>query len=126
MAVTDWRIELIHLPVADVERAKHFYVDTIGFTLDHDHQMGPDLRFVQITPQGSKCSFTIGQGLTDMEPGSLKGIQVVVPSAADALDHLRGKGVEASDVDDQPWGRFVYFTDPDGNAWVLQEIVVPS
>ncbi|GAY08803.1 glyoxalase superfamily protein [Pseudonocardia sp. N23] len=126
MPITDWRIELIHLPVADVERAKQFYVDTVGFTLDHDHVMSEDVRFVQITPQGSACSFTIGKGLTEMTPGSLEGIQVVVPSAADALDHLRGRGIECSDVDAQPWGNFVYFTDPDGNGWVLQEIVRPS
>lgn len=126
MAITDWRIELISVPVSDVDRAKAFYVDDVGFTLDHDHSVSDDVRFVQITPPGSACSIAFGKGLTEMPVGSQKGIQVVIPSAADAVEHLRGRGVGCSDVDDQPWGRFVYFADPDGNAWALQEIVRPS
>jgi catechol 2,3-dioxygenase-like lactoylglutathione lyase family enzyme len=126
MAINDWRIELVSVPVSDVDRAKAFYVDTVGFTLDHDHVVSDDLRFVQVTPQVSACSFCFGTGLTEMPPGSQKGVQMVVPSAADAHAHLRERGVECSEVDEQPWGRFVYFADPDGNTWALQELVRPS
>ena len=122
MAISDWRIELITIPVTDVERAKAFYVDQVGFHADHDHQVSETLRFVQLTPPGSACSIAFGEGLTDMEPGSQRGLQIVVPSADDALAHLRENGVEAQGVMDLDWGRFVMFQDPDGNAWALQEL----
>ena len=117
----DMRIELIAVPVTDIDRAKDFYVK-IGFNADHDQRVNENLRFVQLTPPGSACSICLGQGVTDMVPGTQNGIQMVVGSADDALAQLRSVGVEAPDVDDQPWGRFVYFSDPDGNAWALQEL----
>ncbi len=123
MAITDWRIELIFIPVTDVDRAKAFYVDQIGFAADFDQVVTEELRFVQLTPPGSACSIAFGKGLTDMEPGSQQGIQVVIPNAEAAYAHLRENGVEATPVDEQPWGRFVTFRDPDGNRWTLQELV---
>lgn len=118
----DWKIELVAIPVTDVDRAKSFYVDKCGFNADHDHQVSPDLRFVQLTPPGSACSIVLGTGITEMAPGSQKGLQVVVADAAQARDQLLGKGVAASEVDVQPWGSFVYFADPDGNTWSLQQL----
>ena len=118
----DWKIELIFVPVTDVDRAKAFYVDQIGFHADYDQKVNENLRFVQLTPPGSACSIAFGLGLTDMAPGSQKGIQVVVPDADEARQHLLDNGVEASEVDEQEWGRFVSFSDPDGNAWVLQQL----
>ena len=118
----DMKLELVPVPVTDVDRAKAFYVDTIGFVADHDHQVHDDLRFVQLTPPGSACSIVIGVGITEMEPGSQKGLQMVIDSAADAHADLSARGVEVSDIDPQPWGTFVYFADPDGNTWALQEI----
>jgi len=118
----DWKIELVAIPVTDVDRAKAFYVDQVGFNADHDHQVNENLRFVQLTPPGSACSIVLGTGITEMAPGSQKGVQVVVPDAAAARQHLLDHGVEASEVDEQPWGLFVYFADPDGNTWALQEI----
>ncbi|MGQ7311561.1 VOC family protein [Microbacterium arabinogalactanolyticum] len=120
----DWKIELIHVPVTDVDRAKEFYT-MIGFNPDHDHQVSDELRFVQMTPPGSACSIAFGTGTgmgSGLEPGQQNSIQVVVPDADEALSHLRGLGVEASGVDEQPWGRFVTFADPDGNTWTLQQI----
>ncbi|MFE6736669.1 VOC family protein [Microbacterium sp. NPDC057650] len=118
----DWKIELIHVPVTDVDRAKEFYVK-IGFNADHDHQVNDQLRFVQMTPPGSACSIAFGTGIGgDLEPGQQDSIQVVVPDADEALAHLRSLGVPADGVDEQPWGRFVTFDDPDGNAWTLQQI----
>lgn len=122
MTISDWRIELIILPVTDVDRAKAFYVDALGWHADFDQRVSPTLRFVQITPPGSACSIAFGEGLTDMTPGTMKGLQIVVPNADDALAHLAGNGVEARGVNDLPWGRFVDFADPDGNAWTLQEL----
>ena len=122
MTISDWRIELIILPVTDVDRAKAFYVDTIGWHADHDQRVSEDLRFVQITPPGSACSIAFGQGLTDMTPGTMKGLQIVIPDADEALAHLTERGVEARGVQDLAWGRFVDFTDPDGNAWTLQQL----
>ena len=119
----DWKIELIAVPVSDVDRAKAFYVDQVGFHADHDYPVREGLRFVQLTPPGSACSIVIGEGITEMAPGSQTGIQVVVPDADAARAHLLEHGVEASEVDDQPWGRFVMFADPDGNRWALQQIV---
>ena len=120
------RIELVPIPVTDVDRAKSFYVDKVGFNADHDHVVSPELRFVQLTPPGSACSVVLGLGITDMPPGSQRGVQMVVADAAAARAELAGRGVEVSEVDDQPWGKFVYFADPDGNTWSLQEIVIPS
>ena len=119
----DWRIELIAVPVTDVDRAKAFYVDQVGFHADHDYPVSDGLRFVQLTPPGSACSIVIGEGITTMAPGSQTGIQVVVPDADAARAHLLENGVDASEVDDQPWGRFVTFADPDGNTWALQQMV---
>jgi catechol 2,3-dioxygenase-like lactoylglutathione lyase family enzyme len=117
----DWKIELIPVPVTDVDRAKAFY-ETVGFNADHDHKVGEGLRFVQLTPPGSACSICIGEGLTDAVPGSVRGMQVVVGDAAAAREELASRGVEVSALDDQPWGKFVYFADPDGNTWAVQEI----
>ncbi len=119
----DWKIELIAVPVTDVDRAKAFYVDQVGFVADHDIPVSEGLRFVQLTPPGSACSIVIGEGITDMTPGSQTGIQVVVPDADAARAHLIEHGVDASAVDEQPWGRFVRFSDPDGNLWALQQLV---
>ena len=117
------KLELVPVPVSDVDRAIAFYTDKIGFNLDHDHQVNEQLRFVQLTPPGSACSIAIGTGLTEMTPGSIKGLQMVVPDARAARDELVGRGAEVSEVDVQPWGSFVgYFSDPDGNTWALQQI----
>ncbi|HEY7046386.1 MAG TPA: glyoxalase superfamily protein [Jatrophihabitantaceae bacterium] len=122
----DMRLELIPVPVTDVDRAKAFYVDQVGFNADHDHRVNESLRFVQLTPPGSACSITIGEGVTAMPPGSLKGLQVVVDDAEATRADLAGRGVEVSDVQDFPWGRFVFFKDPDGNEWSVQQIIRPS
>jgi catechol 2,3-dioxygenase-like lactoylglutathione lyase family enzyme len=118
----DWKIELVAIPVTDVDRAKSFYVDQVGFNADHDHQVNEDLRFVQLTPPGSACSIVMGTGITDMPPGSQRGVQVVVADVQAARDSLVEHGVQASEVDEQPWGSFVQFADPDGNTWVLQQL----
>ena len=122
----DFRLELVILPVSDVDRAKAFYVDNVGFHADHDHTVSDEVRFVQLTPPGSACSIAFGKGLTDAEPGSVKGLQVVVDDADAAHDELAARGVEVTDVDETPWGRFVFFHDPDGNAWSVQQIVRPG
>ncbi|WP_025157669.1 VOC family protein [Leifsonia aquatica] len=122
MAISDWRIELIILPVTDVDRAKEFYVKKLGWNADHDQRVSPTLRFVQVTPPGSACSIAFGESLTEMEPGTMQGLQIVIPDADAALAHLQENGVEAQGVADLAWGRFVTFTDPDGNAWSLQEL----
>ena len=122
----DYKLELIAVPVSDVDRAKAFYVDQAGFNPDHDHRISDELRFVQLTPPGSACSITIGTGITDAEPGSVQGLQLVVEDADAAHADLSGRGVDVSDVQDFPWGRFVFFADPDGNRWAVQEIVKPS
>ena len=118
----DYKIELIAIPVSDVDRAKAFYVEGCGFNADHDQVVHEGLRFVQLTPPGSACSICIGKGLTDAEAGSVKGMQMVVADARAAHDELAARGVPVSDVDSQPWGEFVYFADPDGNAWALQQL----
>ena len=120
----DWKIELVAIPVTDVDRAKAFYVDQVGFRADHDHQVNEALRFVQLTPPGSACSIVMGTGITDMAPGSQKGVQVVVADVESARQQLLAHGVAASDVDVQPWGSFVTFSDPDGNTWALQQLPV--
>ncbi len=110
------------VPVTDVDRARDFYVDQVGFTLDHDQTVSEEIRFVQLTPPGSACSIAIGRGLTEMAPGGLDNLQVVIADADAARAELVARGVEASEVDDQPWGRFVRFADPDGNRWTLQQL----
>ena len=119
----DWKLELVAVPVTDVDRAKAFYTEQIGFNADHDHTVSDELRFVQLTPPGSACSIAIGNGLIDSDPGSVDGLQVVVDSADAAREHLLAAGVTASEVAEFPWGRFVYFEDPDGNGWAVQEVV---
>lgn len=118
----DWKIELVAVPVADIDRAKTFYVDRVGFNADHDHRVDERLRFVQLTPPGSACSIVLDQNMTSMAAGSVEGIQIVVDDADAARDHLLANDVDASEVQVHPWGRFVHFTDPDGNAWSLQEL----
>ena len=117
----DMKLELVAVPVTDVDRARDFYVQA-GFALDHDHTVNEDLRFVQLTPPGSGCSIALGKGLTKMEPGALDNMQMVVADADEAHAELKARGIEVSDIDEQPWGRFVFFSDPDGNGWALQQI----
>lgn len=118
----DYKIELIVLPVSDVDRAKEFYADRVGFVVDHDQRVSDQLRFVQLTPPGSACSIAFGEGLVDTPPGSVHGLQIVVADADAAHAELSARGVPVSAVEDLPWGRFVYFSDPDGNAWALQQL----
>lgn len=122
MLAMDWKIELVPIPVTDVDRAKSFYVDRVGFNADHDHKVSENLRFVQLTPPGSACSIVLGTGITDMPPGSQRGVQVVVEDVQTARDSLIEHGVQASEIDPLPWGSFVYFADPDGNTWALQQL----
>jgi catechol 2,3-dioxygenase-like lactoylglutathione lyase family enzyme len=118
----DYKLELVAVPVSDVDRAKAFYVEQAGFNADHDHTVSEDLRFVQLTPPGSACSIAIGKGVTTAEPGSVQGLQLVVTDAQAAHDELSGRSVAVSDLQEFPWGRFVFFQDPDGNGWAVQEI----
>jgi catechol 2,3-dioxygenase-like lactoylglutathione lyase family enzyme len=118
----DWKLELVAVPVSDVDRAKAFYTEKVGFNADHDHRVSDTLRFVQLTPPGSACSIAIGEGLSTAAPGSVEGLQLVVPDAVAAHDELVRRGVEASEVQDLPWGKFVFFADPDGNKWSVQQI----
>jgi predicted enzyme related to lactoylglutathione lyase len=118
----EFKLELVFVPVSDVDRAKSFYADQIGFVVDHDHTVSDELRFVQLTPPGSACSIAIGVGLIDTEPGSAKGLQLVVDDADAARQYLVDHGVDASDVEDLPWGRFTNFRDPDGNEWAVQQL----
>jgi len=120
----DFKLELVAIPVSDVDRARDFYVRA-GFNLDHDHAVSDDVRFVQLTPPGSACSIAIGKGVTDAEPGSVRGMQVVVADAAAAREELVSRGVDATEVQEFPWGRFTFFSDPDGNRWSVQEITAP-
>jgi predicted enzyme related to lactoylglutathione lyase len=122
----DWKLELVGVPVSDVDRAKAFYTEQVGFNLDHDHTVSDEIRFVQLTPPGSACSIAIGKGVVDTPPGSLQSLQLVVADADAARAQLVERGVEASEVQDFPWGRFVFFKDPDGNGWSIQEIQRPS
>lgn len=121
----DWKLELVAVPVSDVDRAKAFY-EQVGFNADHDHHLSDDLRFVQLTPPGSACSIALGTGIVDTPPGSLQGMQVVVDDVEAARAELVERGVEVSEVQEFPWGRFAFFSDPDGNGWALQQIVVPG
>ena len=119
----DYKLELIAVPVSDPDRAKAFYTEQAGFNADHDHRVSDDLRFIQCTPPGSACSITFGVGIARTPPGSLQGLQLVVSDIEAAHAELSGRGVEVSDVQDFPWGRFVFFSDPDGNGWAVQELV---
>ena len=118
----DWKLELIILPVTDVDRAKAFYVDQVGFVADHDHRVSPTIRFVQLTPRGSACSIAFGQGLTTARPGSVEGLQAVVGDIQAAHAELVERGVPCSEVQDLDWGYFIFFSDPDGNKWSIQQI----
>ena len=120
----DWRLELVQVPVSDVDRAKAFYTEKAGFNADHDHQVSDELRFVQLTPPGSACSIALGSGLADMPPGSVQGLQMVVSDIQAAREELAGRGVRVSEVQEFPWGSFVFFSDPDGNGWSVQQIPV--
>ena len=126
MTKIEMRLELIQVPVSDIDRAKAFYVDQVGFNADHDHKVNEQLRFVQLTPPGSACSIALTTGAHQMAPGSIEGLQVVVDDADATRAHLVENGVEASEVQEFPWGRFVFFADPDGNRWSVQQIVRPS
>jgi catechol 2,3-dioxygenase-like lactoylglutathione lyase family enzyme len=119
----DYKLELVGVPVTDVDRARNFYVEQCGFVLDQDHTVSEAVRFVQLTPPGSACSIAIGRGLTQMPPGSMDALQMVVSDAAAARDELLSRGLTGvSEVDVQPWGSFVYFNDPDGNKWAVQQL----
>jgi len=118
----DWKLELVAIPVSDVDRAKVFYVEQAGFNPDHDHAVGEDIRFVQLTPPGSACSIAIGKGMTDAPPGSVRGMQMVVTDIEQAHAELAGRGVGVTEIQDFPWGSFVFFADPDGNRWAVQQI----
>jgi catechol 2,3-dioxygenase-like lactoylglutathione lyase family enzyme len=118
----DWKLELVGVPVTDVDRARDFYTGTLGFSLDHDHQVSDGLRFVQLTPPGSACSIAIGTGIVDSPPGSAQGLQMVVSDIQTAHDELAGRGVEVSDIQKFDWGSFVFFSDPDGNGWAVQQL----
>ncbi|MDQ4009504.1 MAG: glyoxalase superfamily protein [Actinomycetota bacterium] len=122
----NWKLELVAVPVTDVDRAKAFYMEQVGFHADHDHQVTDALRFVQLTPPGSACSIMLGTGITEMPPGSQRGVQIVVEDVEAARRELLDRGVEASEVDVQPWGSFVTFSDPDGNTWALQQLPARS
>jgi predicted enzyme related to lactoylglutathione lyase len=122
----DWKLELMILPVSDVDKAKAFYTEQVGFVADHDHTVSDEVRFVQLTPPGSACSIAFGKGLTESEPGSVKGLQVVVPDINTAHDHLVRAGVDVTDVQVLAWGSFVFFSDPDGNAWSVQQVPARS
>ncbi len=118
----DWKLELVAVPVSDVDRAKAFYTEKIGFNADHDHRVNDALRFVQLTPPGSACSIAIGQGITPAAPGSIQGLQMVVADVQAAHDQLLARGVEVGDVQDLGWGLFIFFKDPDGNSWAIQQL----
>lgn len=118
----DYKLELVAIPVSDVDRAKAFYTEQVGFAADHDHRVSDELRFVQLTPPGSHCSIALGTGVTDAAPGSVKGMQLVVSDVQAAHDELAARGVEVGDVQHFPWGSFVFFSDPDGNGWAVQQL----
>ena len=118
----EWKLELVAVPVSDVDRAKAFYTERVGFNADHDHRVSDSIRFVQLTPPGSACSIAIGSGLVETTPGSAQGLQLVVADVEAARAELLARGVEVSEVQDFPWGSFVFFSDPDGNGWAVQQI----
>jgi predicted enzyme related to lactoylglutathione lyase len=117
----DWKLELVPVPVSDVDRAIAFYTK-VGFSLDHDHTVSDEIRFVQLTPPGSACSIAMGRGIVDSAPGSVRGLQLVVSDIDEARRHLVERGVEVGDVQNFPWGAFVFFNDPDGNSWSVQQL----
>ena len=119
----DWKLELVMIPVSDIDRAKAFYTDQAGFNADHDHTVSDEIRFVQLTPPGSACSIAIGRGITDAAPGSVAGLQMVVPDIEAAHDELVKRGAEVSEIQELAWGRFVFFADPDGNKWAVQQLL---
>lgn len=118
----DWKLELVAIPVTDVDRAKAFYTEKVGFNADHDHRVSDEMRFVQLTPPGSACSIALGEGISEAIPGSVQGVQIVVSDIEAAHAELIERGVEVSDVQDFPWGSFVFFADPDGNGWAVQQV----
>ena len=118
----DWKIELVAIPVSDVDRAKAFYTEKVGFNADHDHRISDEVRFVQLTPPGSACSIALGTGISQSEPGSVQGMQMVVSDINSAYAELVERGVEVSEVQEFDWGLFVFFSDPDGNGWAVQQI----
>ena len=118
----DYKLELVTVPVTDVDRAKQFYAERVGFNLDHDHTVSDEIRFVQLTPPGSGCSIALGRGLTENAPGSIEGLLLKVSDVEAAHADLAGRGVEVSEVQDLPWGSFVFFSDPDGNKWSVQQV----
>jgi catechol 2,3-dioxygenase-like lactoylglutathione lyase family enzyme len=118
----DWKLELVAVPVSDVDRAKDFYTEKAGFNADHDHTVSEEIRFVQLTPRGSACSIALGKGITEAAPGSVQGLQLVVSDIEAARDELLERGVEVGDVQVFPWGSFVFFSDPDGNRWAVQQV----
>ena len=122
----DWKLELVAVPVSDVDRAKAFYTEKVGFVADHDHQVNDELRFVQLTPPGSACSIASGTGIVDTPPGSVQGLQMVVADVRAARAELAERGLEVGEVQDLPWGSFLFFADPDGNGWAVQELVPRS
>ena len=119
----DWKLELVIIPVSDVDRAKAFYTDKAGLNADHDHTVSEEIRFVQLTPPGSACSIAIGKGLVEGAPGSVRGLQMVVADIEEAHKELLARGAEVSDIQDLAWGRFVFFADPDGNKWAVQQLL---
>ena len=119
----DWKLELVIIPVSDIDRAKAFYTDKAGFNADHDHTVSDEIRFVQLTPPGSACSIAIGKGITDAAPGSVVGLQMVVPDIEAAHDELVKRGAEVSEIQELAWGRFVFFAAPDGNKWAVQQLL---
>ena len=122
----DWKLELVAIPVSDVDRAKAFYTEKVGFNADHDHRVSDEVRFVQLTPPGSACSIAIGMGIVDTPPGSVQGLQLVVSDINAARAELLERGVEVSGVEEFPWGSFVFFSDPDGNGWSVQQLPARS
>jgi predicted enzyme related to lactoylglutathione lyase len=122
----DWKLELVAIPVSDVDRAKAFYTEQAGFNADHDYTVSDEIRFVQLTPPGSACSIALGRGIVDAPPGSATGLQLVVSDVAAARDELAGRGVEVSEIQEFPWGSFVFFADPDGNRWAVQQVPARS
>jgi predicted enzyme related to lactoylglutathione lyase len=118
----DWKLELVAVPVSDVDRAKAFYTEKAGFNADHDHRVSDEIRFVQLTPPGSACSIAIGTGIVDTAPGSVQGLQLVVSDINAARAQLLERGVEVSGVEEFPWGSFAFFSDPDGNGWSVQQL----
>ena len=122
----DWKLELVGIPVSDVDRAKAFYTEQVGFVADHDHTVSDEIRFVQLTPPGSACSIAFGTGIVETPPGSVQGLQLVVADIEAARTELAGRGVEVSEVQTFPWGSFVFFSDPDGNRWAVQQLPPPE